>query len=354
MTTNIGYIGLDHHHRDPYLASIEQLPLTVSATADLNHSPKSRGIGDTDALEDVSFYTDYERLLDETDVDIVWLTLSNRDTPAVIRSAVERDIDVFTEKPAARTAAELASIAAPIRGSDALVGFSYAWRGHPLAVKLRSLARNGFFGDVMGFDLRFVASQLTTRDTSHYLFDRDASRGGIVQWLGVHWIDLLPWILDDPIERVNAHMRSTTPTVGVEDGATLQFETATGAIGTLTCGYYLREDRYDTHIRIYGEKGRSRWCPIDETFSFDGETVLELDTNHENPTSVSPHITHEYTPSPGYGGNWGLDFFKQFLAARRGDAPIPADFDDALQVLRVLDAAYESARAGEWVMVNES
>jgi predicted dehydrogenase len=347
--TSIAYIGLDHHHRDPYLASIEQLPLTVAATADPNHSPESLGI---DALGNVPFYTDYERLLDETAVDLVWVTLSNRDTPAVIRAAVERGIDVFTEKPAARTAAELDAIAGSVRESDALVGFAYAWRGHPLAVQLRELAEESFFGDVMGFDLRFVASQLRTRDTSHYLFDRDASRGGIVQWLGVHWIDLLPWILNDPIERVHAHMRSTTPAVGVEDSATLQFETASGALGTQTCGYYLREDRYDTQIRIYGEDGRSKWCPINETFEFDGETVLELDSTHENHIGASC-ITHEYTPSPGYGGNWGLDFFEQFLAARRGEAPVPADINDALQVLRVLDAAYESAESGGWVTVKD-
>lgn len=348
MTTNLGYIGLDHHHRDPYLESIDALPLRVAATAD--PSPASLDGADVDALDGVPFYTDCERMLEETDVDIVWLTLPNRETPAVIRAAVERDIDVFTEKPAARTAAELDAIAASVRESNALVGFSYAWRGHPLARKLQELTKNGFFGDVLGFDLRFVASQLPTRDTSHYLFDRDASRGGIVQWLGVHWIDLLPWILNDPIERVNAQMRCTSPAVGVEDAATLQFETASGAIGTQTCGYFLREDRYDTHIRIYGEDGRSNWCPIRETFSFDGEAVLELDSNHDHKPD---RITHNYTPAPGYGGNWGLDFFKQFLDARKGTTSVPADIEDALGVLRVLDAVYESAESGEWVAVND-
>lgn len=351
MTTKIGYIGLNHHHCDQYLASIEQLPLTVTATADPNCRPESL---DIETFEDVPYYTDYERLLDETDVDLVWLTLSNRDTPVVIREALERGIDVFTEKPAARTAADLNSIAAAVRESNALVGFAYVWRGHPLAVKLRELAADGFFGNVLGFDLRFVASQLATRDTSHYLFDRDASRGGIIQWLGVHWIDLLPWILDDPIERVNAHTRSTSPIVGVEDSATLQFETATGALGTQTCGYYLREDRYDTHIRIYGTDGRIRWCPIRETFSFEGESALELDSNHENHTGGSSRITHEYESTPGYGGNWGLAFFEQFLAARQDNASVPVGFDDALQVMRVLDAAYESAESGGWVTVNDN
>lgn len=56
------------------------------------------------------------------------------------------------------------------------------------------------------------------------------------------------------------------------------------------------------------------------------------------------------TPSPGYGGVAGLDFFRAFLAARPGDAS-PADAVDALRVLEVLDAIYAAAAAGRAVDV---
>jgi predicted dehydrogenase len=56
------------------------------------------------------------------------------------------------------------------------------------------------------------------------------------------------------------------------------------------------------------------------------------------------------TPSPGYGGLAGLDFFRQFLAAGPGD-PTPADAVDALRVLEILDAAYVSAASGHAVEV---
>ena len=348
--TSIGYLGLDHHHRGPYLDSIEQLDAEVTAVADPRETPDSLGIA---RLGDVPFYDDPVELLDDTDVDLVWMTLSNQKTPAVIEAAIERDIDVFTEKPAARTATDLEPVVARANESDATIGVSFIWRNHPLSIQLRALARSGFFGDVRGFALRFVASRLAARNTDHHLFDAPTSRGGVVQWLGVHWIDLLPWILDDPITRVNASTTAGTPGIEVEDVATLQLETASGAIGTHLCGYLLREDRYDTTIEVYGDEGRSSWNPMGETFGFEGETVLELDSSADDWAST-PHrrSVHEYRPTPGYGGRWGLDFFEQFLAARRGETTVPAGLGDALNALTVLDAVYESAETDGWVDVD--
>jgi predicted dehydrogenase len=348
MTKNIGYIGLDHHHREPYLATIRQLDAEVTAVADPQHRAETIG---ADSLTDVPHYGDAVTLLEEAAVDVLWVTLSNRDTPSVIRAAVDRNIDVVTEKPAARTAAEFEPVADAVTESDATVGVAYAWRGHPFAVKLSEHVERGVFGTVRSFDLRFVASQLAARNTDHYLFERAASRGGIVQWLGVHWIDLLPWILDDPIVRVNARMRSDTPGVDIEEGSVLQFETASGAIGSLTCGYYLGEGRYDTEVKIYGSRATTSWDPMGETFGFDGETELRVTSIDDDGGPTTTRHVHEYQPVPGYGGEWGLSFFKQFLDACEGRAPNPAGVDDAVRVLRVLDAAYESDRTNEWVPV---
>lgn len=348
MTTRIGYVGLDHHHREPYLRTIEQLDAEVIATADpAGTRPQDVGADD---LTDRPWYDSINAMLDAEPVDLLWLTLSNRDTPKAILAALSADIDVMSEKPGARTAADLEPVVADARDSDSTVGFAYTWRSHPIAADLHERAANGFFETVRMFDCRFVAPALATRPTDHYLFDREASRGGILQWLGVHWLDLIPWLLDQRIERVHASLTYGTDMVDIEDGATLQLELASGAIGTLTTGYFLREGRYDTRIDIYGDSARSSWDPMGPTFGFDGETRVTLDSND---WSSTPHreIVHEYEPAAGYGGRWGLEFFEQFLTACYGDASVPADLDDAITVLRVLDAAYESAERHEWVDV---
>lgn len=352
MTVNIGYVGLDHHHRGPYLDSISQLEdCEVVATAD-PYGDTATDVG-ADSLVSVPHYESTTALLANEDIDVVWLTLANRDTPAAIEAAVEAGVDVYSEKPGARTAADLEPVADQIHAAtDVTVCFSYTWRAHPIANELRVRTDAGFFGNVRSFDLRFVASKLSTRPTDHYLFDWNASRGGIVQWLGVHWIDLLPWLLDDDISRVNASMNYDYDGVDVEDGATLQFELEeSGAVGTHVTGYHLREGRYDTELKVYGEEGRCTWDPIGDEFGFDGETTLELDSDAWPATPIR-ELAYEYVSAPGYGGKWGLAFFEQFLQAREGEADVPADVDDALRVLRVLDAAYESSESDEWVGVD--
>lgn len=347
--TRVGYVGLNHHHCEPYLESLAHLPVDVTCACEPESTVDASAV---DGLGDVPIYRDPESLLAGEDVDAIWVTLPNRATPGVIRTAVDYDVDVFTEKPAARTAAELVGLAARVRDADATVMVSYPWRAHPFAKELRELSESGFFGTVRAFETRFLASSLVHRNQSHYLYDAAASRGGIVQWLGVHWLDLVQWILDDPIERVRTTTTDGTDTVDVEDGATLTLQTASGVVGTLQCGYYLGEDQYDTRVALYGSVGWNDWDPIGRTFGFDGETTLELNSATEATTSRT--VTHEYGSPGGYGGAWGLEFIEQFFDARQGSSPVPATLDDALDVLRVLDAVYASADTGEWVAVDDS
>ncbi|NGM70605.1 Gfo/Idh/MocA family oxidoreductase [Natronolimnobius sp. AArcel1] len=345
----IGYIGLNHHHAEPYLKSIEDLPVEITGACEPDESVALDSI---DGLEAIPTYRSVTELLDREQPDLVWLTLSNEQTPEVIIEAVERGIDVFTEKPVARTAADLRPVIDSVEESEATVGVSYSWRGHPIAQELRDRVEEDFFGDVHAFETRFLTSKPAYRDTDHYLFDRSASRGGIVQWLGIHWIDLLPWILDDPIEQVNASLNSRSDAIDVEDGATIQFETESGALGTLQCGYYLREERYDTHVAIYGDEGRSRWDPIGRQFGFDGETELELESVTECWDGTAKRtINYDYEPQDGYGGEWGLEFLELFLEAMDEGNPVPVSLEDALTVLEVLDAVYESAETDQWVSV---
>lgn len=354
MTTNepsVAYLGLDHHHCVPYLQSLEQLPCAVTCAYEPNESIDGT---DVTALPDVPVYRSLEPLLDDQHPDIVWVTRSNRETPDILERVVERGIDVYVEKPAARTAAALEPLVDAAANARVTVTPSYTWRAHPIATHLRECAAGEFYGTVESFSLRFFASAVRHRNPDHYVYDKTASRGGIVQWLGVHWIDLLPWILDDPIVSVDAKFRMSKA-VDVETTAVVTLETASGAIGSLECGYTLRDGRYDTQIDIRGSRGRSEWDPMGRTFGFDDETEVTLDSSADGWASTPRRtITHDYQPAPGYGGRWGLAFMQRFLDAREGDGTGGATLDDAVQVLRILDAIYQSASENRPVTVGDA
>lgn len=347
MSVNIGYVGLNHHHCEPYLETIAASRGKVTCACEFDPEFDTTTV---DGLPNVPVYRSTEALLENESIDVMWITLSNRDTPAAIRSALDYGVDVFTEKPVARTGADLEPVVSAAESSDSTVCVAYAWRDHPIIHELRHRVQEGFFGDVQGFEARYLASALAYRDTDHYLFDRHASRGGILQWLGVHWLDVVPWLLDDPIVAVSANTTMRHDDIDVEEGATLQLRTAGGAIGTLRTGYYLPAERYDTRISIEGTDATAKWDPTGETFGFSGETVLELERSEEAGTPTKEYVTHEYDAVPGYGGEWGLSFVERFLEARETDAAtVPATLRDALLTLQVLDAAYEAAEKDYWI-----
>ncbi|MCT9098029.1 Gfo/Idh/MocA family protein [Haloarchaeobius sp. HME9146] len=347
---NVGYIGLDHHHRDPYLETLAQLPVDVTAACEPNPAVDTT---DIERLEETPVYESVDALLEAESLDAVWITLSNRDTPAAIQQALDHGVNVYTEKPVARTAAELDPVIEAERASEAIVCVSYPWRNHPFATELTRRRADGFFGALRSVEARFVASALAHRDTEHFLFDAEMSRGGILQWLGIHWLDLLPAVLDSRIETVTARTARHTPSVDVEDSATLQFELAGGTLCTLTTGYYLDEGCYDTDIRIRGSAGTARWDPIGHKFGFSGETTLELTDLQGRWETPARSVRYEYADTPGYGGGWGYAFAEQFLSACEESGPVPVSLQDAQRVLRVLDAAYESAETGRTVRVLE-
>lgn len=364
--TRVGYIGIDHHHRDPYLEIAGRLPVEVTCVCEpgtdysldevrpMADRPDEVTSEDADlgaVLEGASVYSDPAVLLAEGEIDVAWITYRNADVPGIIDAAIERGVDVIGEKPLARTAADLAPVAERAREAGVTVGATYFYRWNPVAKELRGLVADGTFGDVWSVDGRYVGSKLAYRDTSHYIYDAAASRGGVLQWLGVHWIDLFMDILDDPIARVSATARAAD-IADVEAGMTLQFETRGGIAGTFQTGYYLGRRGKDTRFGVYGTDAVAE-TPLHHDPRGGGAAVpLSIASDHPD-LAGAPRTTTEYELGYERFPAWGdyvLDFFADFFEGRAtGD--VPADVDDALRVLRVLDAAYESADRGGWVEV---
>ena len=366
MGVNIGYIGIDHHHRDPYFAVASELDATVTAVCepgrrvDVNNivamddrpdEITTEGQDIADLVAGAAVYEDPHELVADESVDVAWITYRSDETPTIIESAVENGVHVVSEKPNARTADDLQDVAE--RANDAGVTDSPTmyYRRNPVAMALRERVRDGFFGDVWTVDGRFNASQLSYRNTDHYIYDRETSRGGALQWIGPHWVDVIPWILDDPITRVNASFHDAAET-DVEAGAVLQFETRDGTLGTYHTGYYLSDRGKDTHLGLYGTDAQALTPLHHDALQHEPTIPLEMTSESAEWTATRKRtVEFEFTYDrfPAWG-DFVQDYFEAYFAGyETGD--VPATVDDAVQLLRVLDAAYESGEQGGWVDV---
>jgi hypothetical protein len=197
--------------------------------------------------------------------------------------------------------------------------------------------------------LQLAALSMQGRDNvAEWLFRREAVGGGVLTWLGCHWLDALRFVTGQEIVRVQAELAVTSgEAIDVEDTAAVSFRTAGGAVGSMHAGYLLavgnpgyRAAGHDIAMILRGTQGA--------IYHAGGRQEAPLLLESVAPGwSGAPRRTQQFTqdPTPGYGGRPGLDFFRAFLTARPGEAT-PADALDALRLLEVLDAIYAAAASG--------
>jgi predicted dehydrogenase len=203
------------------------------------------------------------------------------------------------------------------------------------------MIQSGRLGKLLVTEAVFVTSSVAVRDPSNFIFDREETGGGILHWLGVHDIDQLLWQTGDRIVEVQAMAANVGgQPVDVEDAVSVALRYASGALGTIHYAYALPRTGSDGYLAFRGVNGSLKIAPSGNVTWLGGGAFAD------------PTLTQEtvYTSRvvPGYGamGAATIDDWLQAIAHNRAPA---ATGDDVIAALRVIDAAYESARTGQRV-----
>lgn len=180
----------------------------------------------------------------------------------------------------------------------------------------------------------------------HFLFSRARSGGGILHWLGCHWLDLLRYVTGLEVADVSALLDTRAgDAIDVEDTAVVALRLANGALGSLHAAY--SSGPGDLFFGVRGSLGWARW----------EQSRPEITVRSEHPSwSAAPERTITFTlPAVGgYGGAAGLASLGRFIASFRGEALPMFDVADARRVLEILDAAHRSAATGRLVPIRRS
>jgi predicted dehydrogenase len=344
--------GLSHPHSQMYLETLEALDEVVGVVL-VDPDEAARRVAATQTRKVRSSVADLEAALEHPEVTHVLVALPNDRTPAAIVQAIGAGKSVFTEKPGARSAAEFEEVLSALQRRPVPFAIAYLNRWSPPVRQVRELYRAGAIGRLTSVELRMVTTQVGMRNPGSWLFRRKAVGGGVLTWLGCHWLDALRFVTGEEIVRVQAELATTSgEAIDVEDTAAVAFRTAGGAVGSMHAGYLLavgnpgyRAAGHDIAMILRGTLGAIYYTGGRQ------EAPLRLESVAPGWRGASLR-TYQFTPppSPGYGGLAGLDFFRAFLQATPGDAT-PADAIDALRLLEVLDAIYEAGATGRAVDV---
>ncbi|MBT4141041.1 MAG: Gfo/Idh/MocA family oxidoreductase [Candidatus Latescibacteria bacterium] len=348
--TTAGLFGLAHPHSVAHLKTLIQSDwvekiLVFDESVDVVEQVKK-----TYGEKVATGYSDLDHMLSEVDVDFGIACFRNDLNADLCMRLLQTGIPVISEKPIGHTAASVEEVVKTAKEANLLLGVMYQNRYHPTTQEAKALVQSGVIGDVTACESRMVTSQVKFRNPKHWLFNNAQSGGGILSWLGCHYIDLVAYVLGEDIVQVSGTVDTLSgEDIDVEDVASLTFRFANGALGSMQAGYHLAVSgagymgpSYDTYMGFRGQLGRVFWEPTKAPPELHVESVA-------NGWKTAPQRSSTYglPQVDAYGGAHGLAFIDDFIKAIQGEGEPPTTGEDALKVARIVEAVYESSETGK-------
>jgi predicted dehydrogenase len=298
-----------------------------------------------------------DELLAQPDIYFVIAAVRNELGKEVFTRSLEAGKHVMAEKPVGRNAAETMAVLEASKRAGRNLGVCYQNRANAVIQEARRIVAAGALGPLMTVEMRMITTAVRFRKPETWMFNKEQAGGGMLTWLGCHYIDLMRYMTGDEIVSVQAEVATRSgEKIDVEDVAVLSMRLKSGAIASLHVGYilalsgggYHNPAGYDTYIGINGRLGRIHWSAPG------APSEIKVETVHPD-WAGAPQWSSQYVAgaSPAYGGKSGEAFIRSFIQASQEGRPGWTTGEDALMVARVVDAAYESSRTGKRVEIEQ-
>jgi predicted dehydrogenase len=275
--------------------------------------------------------TDWQGAVARADVDLVVVATTNNALAEVTDAAVSLGKHVLVEKPAARSADELAPVVAKAHRAGVKVKVGFNHRFHPAFAKARALVDADAIGPLMHIRARYGHGGRLGYD-KEWRADPAIAGGGELLDQGVHLIDLTRWFLGD-ITEVRGHIGTFFWQMPVEDNGFLLLRTAEGQVAWLHASCTEWKNLFC--FEIFGRTGKLQIDGLGGSYG-----VERLSYYRMLPQMGPPETTiWEY---PGEDHSW-RDEFAHFAECIERDRRPSGTIDDALAALEVVAEVYRQA-----------
>lgn len=322
-----------------------------------------------------SIETDWRKLIDRKDIDLVDICVPNNLHAEIAIAAAQAGKMILCEKPLAMNAAEAQKMVEAVEKAGVANMVWYNYRRVPAVTLAKRLIEEGRLGRIFHYRAQFLQDwtinpEVPQGGTALWRLDVHAAGSGVTGDLLAHCIDTAIW-LNGPIVQVCAmtetfvKQRKHTLTgkvepVGIDDACAFLARFANGSLAVFESTRYARGHKALYTFEINGEHASIAWN------LHDLHRLAYFDHRDEGKVRGwrSIHVTdhggeHPYMDKwwvPGLQIGYEHTFIHQvadFLAALgKGELAEPT-FRTALETQKVCDAVLESARTGQWVAITD-
>ena len=354
----IGFGGMAGYHFDSIHTFTEQGRIKVRGVFDIDESRTQEAIrrGKEEFGIDVIGYSSREELLSDPEIDIVTVATTNEVHKEICIDAMRHGKHVICEKPVTISSGELLEIMQVSAETGMLFTIDQNRRKNKDFLLIKNIVESGTIGKVYHIESRVEGSRGMPKGWRTL----KALGGGMMLDWGVHLIDQLMHMNTSKVTNVFCKMYSIEyPEVDDNFHLSLTFEDGLTAFIEVATNNYITKPRWYA-LGLDGTAQINSW-------DCDGEIVRVIDKDNSweeqifmtaaGPTKTMaprrPESVERIALSAPEGGVHELQVvYYQLLDAIEGKAELTIKPEEALRVMRVMEAAFQSAENGIAVATN--
>lgn len=282
-------------------------------------------------------YTDYRRLLERADVDVVSICTPSGLHAGMAIAAMQAGKHVVVEKPMALSLADADAMlrAADETGRKLCVVLQN--RYNPPMQDLRRVVDSGRLGRLLlgSATVRWYRPQEYYEDEWHGTWAMD---GGALMNQSIHHIDALQWLMGAPAS-VFAYTATLAHRMEAEDAGVAVIRFRNGALGTVEGSTITYPENLEGSVAIFGERGSLK---VGGT-ALNRKTIWKIEGELEHEKELLTR--DQLDPASVYGTSHSA-VIADMIAAVREDRPPKTNGLEARRSVALVLAIYESARTG--------
>lgn len=282
--------------------------------------------------------TSVEELLQQ-DIDAVYIA-----TPVFLHkeqavAAMRAKKHVLVEKPVGVNLMEVEELQRVAREEQVKLGVGMLMRFHSQHQKMRRLIADGKLGDIVSMRAQWAFWYPDME--GNWRQNKKLAGGGALMDVGVHCIDLLLYISGLKADCVTAFCDTQTFKYNVDDNVGLLLRMNQSAHAYVDVNFNIPHQAARTKVEIYGTRGS---LIAEGTFQADG--MVKVTLQDEEGLGFKTYLL-----DPPEGNLYAKEI-ESFSRTIVSDENPEVGIEDALEVQRVIEAAYRSSECGECVKVH--
>jgi glucose-fructose oxidoreductase len=327
-----GIVGLGWISQSAMMPGFEQATKNSEMVALFSDdSEKLQKLGRKYGVKHQYSYDDYERGLEEAEVDAVYIGLPNHMHAEYTIRAAKAGVHVLCEKPMAVTEAECERMIKACRDNDVKLMIAYRLHLEPANLRAVELIKQGKLGDVRCF----VSTNTMDVEPGNIRLDPVDMGGGPIYDIGVYCINAARYLLQAEPEEVYARFeRNDDPRfTDSEEMASVVMRFPGNRLGSFTCSFNAAK------VSTYSVIGTKGTLTLDPAYGYGDPLKHELVIGGKMQEK-------EFKPTDQFGAQ--LLYFSDCVLNDRGPEP---NGEEGLADVHIIRAIHQSARTNKPVQV---